>query len=98
MGVECTNSCPNCDAMTVEVARLRSNLIAEGEDKARLAAEVEQRRRAEATELAVVLDEIEEYLDNRSDCEGNGPADARPNVEMRLLCALRDAREKASGR
>ena len=45
--------------------------------------------------LDVVLDEIEEYLDNLSDCEGNGPADARPNQEMRLLCALRDARERA---
>lgn len=44
-------------------------------------------------ELAVVLDDLEEYLDNRSDCEGNGPADYKPNLEMRLLNALREARE-----
>ena len=44
-------------------------------------------------ELAVVLDDLEEYLDNRADAEGNGPADYKPNLEMQLLNALREARE-----
>ena len=46
--------------------------------------------------LAAVLDEIEEYLDDRADAEGNGPADYRPNEEMSLLNALRRAREEAN--
>lgn len=45
-------------------------------------------------ELAVVLDDIEDYLDNLADAEGNGPADYRPNQEMGLLNALRTARER----
>ena len=44
--------------------------------------------------LDVVLDEIEEYLDNLADAEGNGPGDYRPNREMTLLNALREARGK----
>lgn len=43
--------------------------------------------------LQNVLDDLEEYLDNRADAEGNGPADYKPNEEMRLLNRLREARE-----
>jgi hypothetical protein len=42
-----------------------------------------------------ILDEIEEYLDDRADAEGNGPADWRPNKAMRLLNALQEARKYA---
>jgi hypothetical protein len=52
------------------------------------------RRYVMSDALSEVLDRIEAYLDNLSDCEGNGPADANPNEEMRLLCDLRAARQK----
>jgi hypothetical protein len=39
-----------------------------------------------------LLDEIEDFLDQRADAEGNGPADYRPNEAMRLLSRLRRAR------
>lgn len=41
-----------------------------------------------------LLDEIEAYLDDHADAEGNGPADYRPNKAMRLLNDLREARGK----
>ena len=45
-------------------------------------------------EWSELLDDIEAYLDNRSDCEGNGAADARPNTAMRLLSRLAAARKE----
>lgn len=44
--------------------------------------------------LAEVLDDVEDFLEDRSDAEGNGPADYRPNKAMRLLNDLREARGK----
>ena len=41
-----------------------------------------------------LLDEIEDYLDNYSDCEGNSAADWRPNKAMRLLNELQGERER----
>jgi len=41
-----------------------------------------------------LLDDIEAYLDDNSDCEGNSAADARPNEAMRLLQRLETAREE----
>jgi hypothetical protein len=41
-----------------------------------------------------LLDDLEAFLDNYSDCEGNSAADAKPNLAMRLLCRLQAEREK----
>ncbi len=46
--------------------------------------------------LEDVLDEIDEYLENRADCDCYGdPCDYQPNKEMSLLSRLRIARGKA---
>ncbi len=43
--------------------------------------------------LEDILDEIDEYLDNRADCDCVGdPAEYAPNEEMSLMTRLRRAR------
>ena len=41
-----------------------------------------------------LLDETEAFLDNHADAEGNSAADWKPNKAMRLLNALREARDE----
>lgn len=41
-----------------------------------------------------LLDEIDDFLDNYADCEGNSPADWHPNVALSLMSRLRYERGK----
>lgn len=46
--------------------------------------------------LDAVLDEIEEYLENRADVVDGSYGEPRPNKEMSLLTELRASREAGS--
>jgi hypothetical protein len=46
-------------------------------------------------EIGELLDDIEDYLDDYSDCEGNSAADWKPNKAMRLMNDLQEARKAA---